>query len=283
MARMTMQDTGALDSYLGGLGSAEVLTTEEEAVLARRMRKGSRSARDSLVTANLRFVVNIAKEYQHRGVPLADLISAGNVGLMKAAERFDVTRGFRFISYAVWWIRLAMRHTLAQERYLLRLPTNRIDLLASISLTKDRLRQECGEEPDAGTVACALGVSESMVKDTLMLARDVWSLDLKYDDDGDISLMDRLPDEMADSPDQAVTRDSSSDQIEAVLTTLSKKQQDVVRMYYGLDDGEGMTLQQIGEKLSLCRERVRQIKAQALQRLQHPKRREALAELVDQL
>jgi RNA polymerase primary sigma factor len=283
LARMTMQDSGGLDLYLKGLNSAEVLDPEEEAALARRMRKGSRSARDSLVKANLRFVVNIAKEYQHRGVPLADLISAGNAGLMTAAERFDVTLGYRFISYAVWWIRLAMRHTLAQERHLLRLPANRIDLLASISLTRDKLRQECGEEPDAGTVACTLGVSEGMVRDTLMLAKDTWSLDLKFDDGAETSLMERLPDEMADPPDLSVSRSSSRNRIEAVLTTLSKKQQVVVRMYYGLDDGEGMTLQQIGEKLNLCRERVRQIKAQALQRLQHPKRRGVLEELVDQL
>lgn len=281
MAGIMIQDSESLDLYLRDIASSEPLNAETEIALAHRIRKGDQKARDRLVASNLRFVVSVAREYQNHGVPLADLISAGNMGLMTAAERFDGTRGFKFISYAVWWIRQAIHQSLAQDSRVVRLPINRIDLLHNIAKVSREIRQTEEADPDPETIAEKLGVSVDMVKDTLLRARDVWSLDASFKDDDDHSLLHILPDSSQKAPDLEVVDESVKDQVKMVLETLDAREAEVLRLYFGLGDEEAMTLEEIGTRFSLTRERVRQIKEKALRRLRHPRRRLQLEPLME--
>ena len=281
MAGIMIQDSESLDLYLRDIASSEPLTAETEIALAHRIRKGDQKARDRLVASNLRFVVSVAREYQNHGVPLADLISAGNMGLMTAAERFDGTRGFKFISYAVWWIRQAIHQSLAQDSRVVRLPINRIDLLHNIAKVSREIRQTEEADPDPETIAEKLGVSVDMVQDTLLRARDVWSLDASFKDDDDHSLLHILPDSSQKAPDLEVVDESVKDQVKMVLETLDAREAEVLRLYFGLGDEEAMTLEEIGTRFSLTRERVRQIKEKALRRLRHPRRRLHLEPLME--
>ena len=281
MAGIMIQDSESLDLYLRDIASSEPLTAETEIALAHRIRKGDQRARDRLVASNLRFVVSVAREYQNHGVPLADLISAGNMGLMTAAERFDGTRGFKFISYAVWWIRQAIHQSLAQDSRVVRLPINRIDLLHNIAKVSREIRQSEEADPDPETIAEKLGVSVDMVQDTLLRARDVWSLDASFKDDDDHSLLHILPDSSQKAPDLEVGDESVKDQVRMVLETLDAREAEVLRLYFGLGDEEAMTLEEIGTRFSLTRERVRQIKEKALRRLRHPRRRLQLEPLME--
>ena len=281
MAGILIQDSESLDLYLRDISSSEPLTAETEIALAHRIRKGDQRARDKLVASNLRFVVSVAREYQNHGVPLADLISAGNMGLMTAAERFDGTRGFKFISYAVWWIRQAIHQSLAQDTRVVRLPINRIDLLHNIAKVSREIRQSEEADPDPETIAEKLGVSVDMVQDTLLRARDVWSLDASFKDDDDHSLLHILADSSQKAPDLDVVDESVKDQVRMVLDTLDAREAEVLRLYFGLGDEEAMTLEEIGTRFSLTRERVRQIKEKALRRLRHPRRRLQLEPLLE--
>ncbi len=281
MAGILIQDSESLDLYLRDIASSEPLNAETEIALADRIRKGDQRARDRLVGSNLRFVVSVAREYQNHGVPLADLISAGNMGLMTAAERFDGTRGFKFISYAVWWIRQAIHQSLAQDSRVVRLPINRIDLLHNIAKVSREIRQSEESDPDPETIAEKLGVSVDMVQDTLLRARDVWSLDASFKDDDDHSLLHILPDSSQKAPDLEVVDESVKDQVRMVLDTLDAREAEVLRLYFGLGDDEAMTLEEIGTRFSLTRERVRQIKEKALRRLRHPRRRLQLEPLME--
>ncbi len=281
MAGIMIQDSESLDLYLRDIASSEPLNAETEIALAHRIRKGDQKARDRLVASNLRFVVSVAREYQNHGVPLADLISAGNMGLMTAAERFDGTRGFKFISYAVWWIRQAIHQSLAQDSRVVRLPINRIDLLHNIAKVSREIRQTEEADPDPETIAEKLGVSVDMVQDTLLRARDVWSLDASFNDDDDHSLLHVLPDSSQKAPDLEVVDESVKDQVKMVLETLDAREAEVLRLYFGLGDEEAMTLEEIGARFSLTRERVRQIKEKALRRLRHPRRRLQLEPLME--
>ncbi len=281
MAGILIQDSESLDLYLRDIASSEPLTAKTEIELADRIRKGDQRARDRLVGSNLRFVVSVAREYQNHGVPLADLISAGNMGLMTAAERFDGTRGFKFISYAVWWIRQAIHQSLAQDSRVVRLPINRIDLLHNIAKVSRELRQSAEADPDPETIADKLGVSVEMVQDTLLRARDVWSLDASFKDDDDHSLLHILPDSSQKAPDLEVVDESVKDQVKMVLDSLDAREAEVLRLYFGLGDEEAMTLEEIGTRFSLTRERVRQIKEKALRRLRHPRRRLQLEPLME--
>ena len=281
MAGITIQDSESLDLYLKDIATSEPLSGKREIELAQRIRKGDQRARDTLVAANLRFVVSVARDYQNHGVPLADLISAGNMGLMTAAERFDGARGFKFISYAVWWIRQAIHQSLAQDSRVVRLPINRIDLLHNISKVSRELRQSEEADPEPETIAEKLGVSVEMVKDTLLRARDVWSLDASFREDDDHSLLHVIPDNNQKAPDIEVVDESVRDQVEMVLDTLDDRESEVLRLYFGLGDEESMTLEEIGARFSLTRERVRQIKEKALGRLRHPRRRTQLEPLLE--
>ncbi|MCZ6632919.1 MAG: RNA polymerase sigma factor RpoD/SigA [bacterium] len=276
-----IQDSESLDLYLRDISSSEPLSGKEEIALAKKIRKGCKRSRDKLVSANLRFVVSVAREYQNHGVPLADLISSGNMGLMTAAERFDGMRGFKFISYAVWWIRQAIHQSLAQDSRVVRLPINRIDLLHNISKVSRELRQASESEPDSETIAKALDVSVEMVQDTLMRARDVWSLDASFKEDDDHSLIHILPDQTQKAPDVEVVEDSVRTQVKDVLDSLDDRESEVLRLYFGLADGEPLTLEEIGVRFNLTRERVRQIKEKALRRLRHPRRRAQLEPLME--
>ena len=281
MAGIMIQDSESLDLYLKDIATSEPLSAKREIELAQRIRKGDQSARDTLVAANLRFVVSVARDYQNHGVPLAALISAGNMGLMTAAERFDGSRGFKFISYAVWWIRQAIHQSLAQDSRVVRLPINRIDLLHNISKVSRELRQSEEADPEPETIAEKLGVSVEMVKDTLLRARDVWSLDASFREDDDHSLLHVIPDNNQKAPDIEVVDESVRDQVEMVLDTLDDRESEVLRLYFGLGDEESMTLEEIGARFSLTRERVRQIKEKALGRLRHPRRRTQLEPLLE--
>ena len=276
-----IQDSESLDLYLRDIASSEPLSSAEEIALAKKIHKGCQRSRDKLVAANLRFVVSVAREYQSHGVPMADLISAGNMGLMTAAERFDGTRGFKFISYAVWWIRQAIHQCLAQDSRVVRLPINRIDLLHNISKVSRKLRQATEVEPEPETVAKELGVSVEMVQDTLLRARDVWSLDASFREEDDHSLFHVLPDETQKAPDAEVVQNSVREQVRDVLTSLDDRETEVLRLYFGLDGEEPLTLEEIGVRFDLTRERVRQIKEKALRRLRHPRRRSQLEPLLE--
>ena len=266
----------ALGSYLSEIAGSTPLTSSDEIDLAARIKTGDEEARNDLVEANLRFVVSVAKEYQNRGVPLADLISAGNMGLITAAERFDQDKGFKFISYAVWWIRQAILQTLAEQSRTVRLPLNKVGLLYKISKASRAIRQERADEPDLEEVARQLEVSVEEVKDTLLSGRSVRSLDAKFQEEEEHNLLDVLPDENQESPEMDTMRDCMRDQIENALSGLVNREAEIIRLYFGLSGEEPMTLDQIGSRFRLTRERVRQIKEKALLRLRHPSRSDRL-------
>ncbi|MBT4099204.1 MAG: RNA polymerase sigma factor RpoD/SigA [Gemmatimonadetes bacterium] len=262
----------SLGSYLGEIASSKPLSSAQEVELAQRIKQGDEDARNKLVEANLRFVVSVGKEYQNRGVPLADLISAGNVGLITAAERFDENRGFKFISYAVWWIRQAILQTLAEQSRTVRLPLNKVGLLYKISKASRRLRQQRADDPPPEEIAAALEVSVEEVKETMLCGRSVRSLDATFRDEEDHSLLDVLPDDRQESAEITVMKGCLRGQIDTVLEDLVSREAEILKLYFGLDGEEPMTLDQIGSRYGLTRERVRQIKEKALHRLRHPSR-----------
>ena len=276
MAEMTrvsfwdMEDS--LGNYLAEIAHSKPLSAAEEVELARKIKQGDEVARNRLVEANLRFVVSVAKEYQNRGVPLADLISAGNMGLITAAERFDEDKGFKFISYAVWWIRQAILQTLAEQSRTVRLPLNKIGLLYKISKASRLLQQARADDPNPEEIAEQLDVPVEEVKETLMCGRSVRSLDATFKEEEDHSLLDVLPDDRQESPENMVMRGCLRGQIDAALSSLIGREAEILRLYFGLDGEEPMTLDQIGARFGLTRERVRQIKEKALHRLRHPSR-----------
>ena len=265
-----MEDS--LGSYLAEIANSNPLSATEEVELARKIKQGDEQARNRLVEANLRFVVSVAKEYQNRGVPLADLISAGNMGLITAAERFDEDKGFKFISYAVWWIRQAILQTLAEQSRTVRLPLNKIGLLYKISKASRALQQEQADDPNPEEIVAQLDVPVSEIKETLMCGRSVRSLDATFREEEDNSLLDVLPDERQESPENQVMRGCLRGQIDSALCDLMGREAEILRLYFGLDGEEPMTLDQIGARFGLTRERVRQIKEKALHRLRHPSR-----------
>ena len=264
-----------LGSYLAEIAHSKPLSSADEVSLARKIKQGDEDARNRLVEANLRFVVSVAKEYQNRGVPLADLVSAGNMGLITAAERFDEDKGFKFISYAVWWIRQAILQTLAEQSRTVRLPLNKIGLLYKISKASRILQQERTDDPHPEAIAEQLDVSVEEVKETLMCSRSMRSLDAAFLGE-EHSLLDVLPDERQESPENQVMRGCLRGQIDLALNRLIGREAEILRLYFGLNGEEPMTLDQIGMRFGLTRERVRQIKEKALHRLRHPSRCEHL-------
>lgn len=262
----------SLHRYLEDVASSQPLSSKEEVSLARRIRKGDMDARATLVEANLRFVITVAREYQNQGVPLVDLISAGNVGLITAAERFDETKGFKFISYAVWWIRQGILQTLAEHSRVVRLPLNRVDLLRRISRYTNSRQQETSLRPDEEEVAEELGISVEQVVDTLTSGQRILSLDATFGDDDANSLLEIMPDENQESPDRMMLKNSLEFEIGAALDTLEDREREVIRLYFGLGGSTEMTLEEIGVQFRLTRERVRQIKEKALGKLRHPTR-----------
>ena len=276
------EDDVSLQAYFDEIGSSQPLSREKEAELAERIAAGDERAREELAEANLLFVVTVAKKYRNRGLSFPDLISAGNLGLMTAVDRFDATRGFKFISYAVWWIRQAIQQSLAEDSRTVRLPLNRIGLLRKIAHARRQLGEASGGEPLDEEIAASLDVTVAEVRETVLNGRHAVSLDRAvYDEDESSTLLTILADTTQAQPDEVITRLSSQKGLEMMLEGLDERKLSIVRSYYGLDGSEPMTLEQIGDRMQLTRERIRQLKERAFSKLRHPSRRETLRSLFD--
>lgn len=263
----------SLDLYLREINNTPLLTRDEERKLARAIRKGNEEALHSLVKANLRFVVSIAKQYVNQGLSLADLINEGNLGLIKAAHRFDEKRGFKFISYAVWWIRQAMLQALAEQSRIVRLPLNRAGTLYRIGKVARQLDQELGRNPEVEEIAEKLNLTHEEVRDTMQIANSHLSLDASFNNDQEEnSLVDYLADDNQEPPDEMTFSNALGDDMLKALNTLTERERTILKLYFGLGDAEPMTLEEIGKKMHLTRERIRQIKEKAILRLRHSSR-----------
>jgi len=275
-SRRYRDEDRSLDLYLREIGETPLITAREEVILAKRIKEGDDTALEKLTKANLRFVVSVAKQYQNQGLSLADLINEGNIGLIKAAKRFDETRGFKFISYAVWWIRQAILQALAEQSRIVRLPLNRVGTLHKIGKISSSLEQEYGREPSPDEIARELELSEVEVSDTLKISNSHLSLDAPFSVSEDNSLMDVLEDEFQPAPDEALLEESLRVEIERALDSLNPREAEVVNLYFGLTIEKALTLEEIGARFGLTRERVRQIKEKAIRRLRHASRSKSL-------
>lgn len=263
----------AFDMYLKEINKVPLMTREEEREVATRAKSGDQKALDQLVQANLRFVVSVAKRYANQGIPIEDLVNEGNLGLIKAARRFDVERGYKFISYAVWWVRQSMLFSLSQSSRIVRLPLNRANILYKINKVSKELDQELGRAPTAEEISKHIDIPVAEVEDTMGIANRHVSLDEKLSENEDgRSFVDYLEDEAVVSPDDHVDQEMLSDDLNKVLMTLTERERTIMQLYYGLNGEEPITLEQIGQRLGLTRERIRQIKEQAIQRLRHQSR-----------
>jgi len=271
-ARSSNYEDKSLDLYLKEISLVPLLTAGEEVQLAVRIKKGDKSALDHLTKANLRFVVNVAKQYSNQGLSLSDLINEGNIGLIKAAKRFDETKGFKFISYAVWWIKQAILQALAEQSRIVRLPLNRAGTLYKIGKLSNDLGQEYGREPTPAEIAEELDLPVDEVTDTMTLSNSHLSLDAPFSGNNDNRLIDFLPDDFQPSPDQSLMEDALRCDIEKALRTLTKREAEVITLYFGINREKPLTLEEIGQKFGLSRERVRQIKEKAIRRLRHVSR-----------
>lgn len=274
--QITNRDSQAVEKYLQEISKISMINPEEETTLAQRIKMGDQRALDKLVQANLRFVVSVAKQYQHQGLSLSDLINEGNLGLIKAAQRFDETRGFKFISYAVWWIRQSILQALAEQSRIVRLPLNRVGSLNKISKTFSELEQKFEREPSPEELAEVLEISTGEVVDTLKISGRHVSMDAPFVQGEENSLLDVLENDSEDKPDSGLINDSLRREVQRALSTLTQREADVVTLYFGLNGEHAMTLEEIGEKFNLTRERVRQIKEKAIRRLRHTSRSKAL-------
>lgn len=281
MSRRYRDEDRSLDLYLKEIGETALLTRRQEVSLAKRIREGDQAALERMTKANLRFVVSVAKQYQNQGLSLADLINEGNIGLIKAAKRFDETRGFKFISYAVWWIRQAILQSLAEQSRIVRLPLNRVGTLHKIGKVSSSLQQVFGREPTADEIASKLELSAAEVSDTLKISNSHLSLDAPFSTSEDNSLIDVLEDDMQPAPDESLLSDSLRSEIEKALDSLTPREAEVINLYFGLHHEKALTLEEIGVRFSLTRERVRQIKEKAIRRLRHASRSKSLRAYLD--
>ncbi|MBK6765415.1 MAG: RNA polymerase sigma factor RpoD/SigA [bacterium] len=273
---MNIRANQSLERYLQEIGEVALLTPDEEIKLAKRIRKGDQIALEKLTKANLRFVVSVAKQYQNQGLSLGDLINEGNLGLIKAAKRFDETRGYKFISYAVWWIRQSILQALAEQSRVVRLPLNRVGALNKIGKTFSSLEQEYEREPTAMEIAEALDISAYEVTDTLRMSGRHLSIDAPFAQGEDNRLLDIVHNDTQPPPDATLMKESLRQDIERSLSSLTPREAEVIRLYFGLDREHPLTLEEIGELFKLTRERVRQIKEKALRRLRHASRSNSL-------
>lgn len=267
--QITNRESQSLDKYLTEIAKVELITAEQEVELARRIREGDEIALQKLAKANLRFVVSVAKQYQNHGMTLGDLINEGNVGLIRAASRFDETRGFKFISYAVWWIRQAIMQALAEQSRLVRLPLNRVSSLSKIAKASAALEQKFEREPSAEELAGVLEMSASEIEDNKLLASRSISVDAPFVQGEDNSLLDTLADNSQETPDQNLMNGSLKKEIARSLATLTHRESEIMICYFGLNGSDAMTLEEIGSKFALTRERVRQIKEKATRKLRN--------------
>jgi RNA polymerase primary sigma factor len=269
-------EEGSLDHYLRDISIYPLISREEEARLAERIRVGDQEALDKLVRSNLRFVVSVAKKYQNQGVALSDLINEGNLGLIRAAHKFDETKGIKFISYAVWWIRQAILQALAEQSRIVRVPLNRAGALHRIGKRANHLLQELGREATHAEIAEGMDITEDEVAKTMAISQGHLSLDAPMTPGEDNKLLDYLPDDVSLPPDEQTYEKALTEHVEEALSSLKDREAKILRLYFGLDGSEPMTLEQIGALLGITRERVRQIKEKALTRLRHVSRARAL-------
>ena len=274
--QVTNRETASLDKYLQEIGKVELITADEEVELAQRIRQGDKIALEKLTKANLRFVVSVSKQYQNQGLSLPDLINEGNLGLIKAAQRFDETRGFKFISYAVWWIRQSILQALAEQSRIVRLPLNKIGSINKINKTYAKLEQEFEREPNAEEIAEALDITEAEVKESMKNAGRHVSMDAPLVQDEDNNMYDVLKSDEVVTPETELLYESLRKEIDRAISTLTPREADVVKLYFGLNGSHPNTLEEIGEKFDLTRERVRQIKEKAIRRLKHTSRSKIL-------
>jgi RNA polymerase primary sigma factor len=276
--QVTNREALSLDKYLHEIGKVELLTAEEEVTLAKRIKKGDRKALERLVNANLRFVVSVSKQYQNQGLSLPDLINEGNLGLIKAAQRFDETRGFKFISYAVWWIRQSILQALAEQSRIVRLPLNKIGSINKINKTFAQLEQEFQREPSPEEVAKILDLHPKVVEDSMNASNHHVSMDapLKEDENTGNNLYDIMFSQDSPSPDNKLISESLREEIERSLATLGEREAEVLRYYFGLNGYRPHTLEEIGQEFDLTRERVRQIKEKAIKKLKNQYRNRLL-------
>lgn len=272
----TNRESQSLEKYLQEIGKVDLLKPDEEIELARRIKKGDQLSLEKLTKANLRFVVSVAKQYQNQGLSLGDLINEGNLGLIKAAKRFDETRGFKFISYAVWWIRQSILQALAEQSRIVRLPLNRVGALNKIGKAFSALEQKFEREPSASELADELDMSLFEVADTLKISGRHLSMDAPFAQGEDNRLLDVIHDDRQPSPDNSLMKESLKQEVRRALSTLSDREAEIIRLYFGLDLEHSLTLEEIGERFSLTRERVRQIKEKALRRLRDKTRSKTL-------
>ncbi|MBL6591442.1 MAG: sigma-70 family RNA polymerase sigma factor [Bacteroidota bacterium] len=274
--QVTNRETASLDKYLQEIGKVDLITAEEEVELAQRIKEGDEIALEKLTKANLRFVVSVAKQYQNQGLTLPDLINEGNLGLIKAAKRFDETRGFKFISYAVWWIRQSILQALAEQSRIVRLPLNKIGSINKINKMYAFLEQANERVPSAEEIAKELDMTVSDVKESMKNSGRHVSMDAPLVEGEDSNLYDVLKSGESPNPDKGLLHESLQTEIERALETLTPREADVVRLYFGLGEQHAMTLEEIGETFDLTRERVRQIKEKAIRRLKHTSRSKIL-------
>ena len=268
-----MEENYTLDRYFDEISKESLLSPDEEIALAKKVRSGDESALEQMTRANLRFVVSVAKRYQNQGLSLGDLINEGNLGLIKAAKRFDETRGFKFISYAVWWIRQSILQALAEQSRVVRLPLNRVGVMNKVNRTLGDLEQKYEREPTDEEVAEALEMTSIDVSDTIQMSARHLSVDAPFSGNDDNSLLDVLPDnDSYTEPDSPLIDESLKMEVEKVLSSLSEREAEVIRLYFGLVNERSMTLEEIGERFKLTRERVRQIKEKSIRKLRHTSR-----------
>ncbi|GMU96027.1 MULTISPECIES: RNA polymerase sigma factor RpoD/SigA [Ignavibacterium] len=270
--QITNREAASLDKYLSEIAKEPLLTADDEIQLAIRIRNGDTSALERLIKSNLRFVVSVAKQYQNQGLSLGDLINEGNVGLMKAARRFDETRGFKFISYAVWWIRQSILQALAEQSRIVRLPLNRVGTLNRIGKAYSHLEQEFEREPSPEELANALEMDVDELSDVMKMNGKPMSMDAPFNQNDENSLHDILVNDELPSPDDELMTESLKDEIKRALNVLNEREKEVLKLYFGIDTDQPLTLEEIGERFNLTRERVRQIKEKAIRKLRHNSR-----------
>lgn len=273
---ITNRENQSLDLYLQDIGREQMITAEEEVELARRIKQGDEKALERLVNANLRFVVSVAKQYQNQGLSLPDLINEGNVGLIKAARRFDETRGFKFISYAVWWIRQSILQALAEQARIIRLPLNQVGQVNRVKKVSSQLEQQLQRTPSTEELASELDLPEHKVEAALKITTRYISTDAPLMEDEDMMFLDQYIPEDAEDTDEQLMRESLGQEIQRSLAILNEKEREVLNMYYGIGMNHAYTLEEIGAKFDLTRERVRQIKEKAIRRLKHNARNRLL-------
>ncbi len=269
---ITNRETASLDKYLQDIGKEDMITADQEVELAQKIKAGDQKALERMVNANLRFVVSVAKQYQNQGLSLPDLINEGNLGLIKAARRFDETRGFKFISYAVWWIRQSILQALAEQSRIIRLPLNQVGSLNKVRKASSRLEQEFERKPSSDEIAERLDLPQHKIDSVLKISTRYISTDAPLKEDEDMMFLDSYVSEDAVDTDEPLMQESLGREIQRSLATLTEKEREVLNMYYGIGMSHGFTLEEIGAKFDLTRERVRQIKEKAIRRLKHTAR-----------